>query len=111
MDKRSQIRSKLIYDVIDNSNGFYYNAIDKNSRSRVVIPFRVGGTSGDDALEKKFLEQAKAEVGLLAALELLCLMEWKLKKQKNFKFQISKTKTKTKNAFVNAFYFFETITS
>ena len=66
MDKRSQIRSKLIYDVIDNSNGFYYNAIDKHSRSRVVIPLRVGGTSGDDALEKKFLEQAKAEgmVGL-----------------------------------------------
>ena len=62
MDRRSQVKSKLIYDVIDNSNGFYYNAIDKNSRSRVVIPFRIGGTSGDDALEKKFLEQAKAEL-------------------------------------------------
>ena len=61
MDRRSQVRSKLIYDVIDNSNGFYYNAIDKNARSRVVIPFRVGSASGDDALEKKFLEQAKAE--------------------------------------------------
>ena len=61
MDRRSQVKSKLIYDVIDNSNGFYYNAIEKQSRSRVVVPFRVGGVSGDDSLEKKFLEQAKSE--------------------------------------------------
>ena len=60
MARRSDERSKLIYDVIDNSNGFYYSPVNPNSRSRVNIPFRVGGESGDAELEKKFLEEAKA---------------------------------------------------
>lgn len=60
MGRRSDERSKLIYDVIDNSEGFYYSPAKPGSRSRVNIPFRVGGQSGDAELEKKFLEEAKA---------------------------------------------------
>jgi len=60
MAKRSAEKSKLIYEVIDNSNDFYYSPIKPNSRSRINIPFRVGGKTGDEELEKKFLEEAKA---------------------------------------------------
>ena len=60
MAKRSDQKSKLIYDVIDNSDGFYYLPVKAGSRSRVNIPFRVGGQAGDAELEKKFLEEAKA---------------------------------------------------
>jgi phosphoserine aminotransferase len=34
-------RSKLIYDIIDRSAGFYTNEVDPRFRSRVNLPFRV----------------------------------------------------------------------
>lgn len=58
MSKRADQRSQLIYEVIDNSNDFYCSPIKANSRSRVNIPFRIG-QAGDEALEKKFLDEAK----------------------------------------------------
>ncbi|XP_054157942.1 probable phosphoserine aminotransferase [Oppia nitens] len=61
MAKRSTERCQLIYDIIDNSNDFYYSPINPNSRSRVNIPFRVGGKSGDTDLEKRFVDEAKAK--------------------------------------------------
>jgi phosphoserine aminotransferase len=60
MAVRSAEKSKLVYDAIDNSEGFYYSPINVNSRSRINIPFRVGGKDGNDLLEKKFLEETKA---------------------------------------------------
>ena len=54
-------RNSLIYNVIDNSNVFYYNPVEKSSRSRITIPFRVGGKSGNEDLEKKFLKEAEQE--------------------------------------------------
>ncbi|KAB7499039.1 putative phosphoserine aminotransferase [Armadillidium nasatum] len=65
MEKMAIEKSSMIYKVIDDSKGFYYSHIKKNSRSRMNITFRVGGPTGDEALEKKFLEEAAAE-GLLA---------------------------------------------
>jgi len=62
LEKVSIEKSKLVYDMIDNSNGFYSSKIDKNCRSRVNIPFRIAG--GDDALEKKFLDES-AKRGML----------------------------------------------
>lgn len=59
MAKRCQEKSSIIYHVIDNSKGFYYNPTDVSSRSRLTIPFRVGGPKGNDELEKKFLTQAE----------------------------------------------------
>ncbi|RXG57356.1 putative phosphoserine aminotransferase [Armadillidium vulgare] len=52
MEKMALEKSSMIYTIIDNSKGFYYSPIKKNS-------------SGNEALEKKFLEEAAAE-GLLA---------------------------------------------
>lgn len=60
MGARANQRSKLVYDVIDKSAGFYHCAIAPGSRSRVTPCFRVGGSAaGDEALEKKFVDEAK----------------------------------------------------
>ena len=50
-------KSGLVYDTIDGSDGFYACPVDKDARSRMNVPFTIGG--GDEALEKKFLEEAK----------------------------------------------------
>ncbi|KFM80609.1 Phosphoserine aminotransferase, partial [Stegodyphus mimosarum] len=60
MDDHSSEKSNLIYDVLDSSEGFYHSVIKKESRSRMNIPFRIGGPGGNDELEKKFLDLAKA---------------------------------------------------
>ncbi|XP_076324514.1 phosphoserine aminotransferase isoform X2 [Tachypleus tridentatus] len=57
MGERSQVKSKLVYDVIDSSD-FYYSSIFPKDRSRVNIPFRIGGSKGNEYLEKKFLDEA-----------------------------------------------------
>ena len=59
MGRRSDERAKLVYDVIDQSNGFYSCAIEHGYRSRVNACFRIGGQTGDEALEKSFVEEAK----------------------------------------------------
>ena len=59
MRDNSVKKSSLIYDVIDSSNGFYYNPVDKKYRSHVTVPFRVGGNQGNEDLEKKFLKEAQ----------------------------------------------------
>ncbi|WP_411567618.1 3-phosphoserine/phosphohydroxythreonine transaminase [Sporosarcina sp. GW1-11] len=53
--KNNEEKAKLIYDVIDNSNGFYTGHAEKNSRSLMNITFRVA----DEQLEKQFLQEAK----------------------------------------------------
>ncbi|XP_001600620.1 probable phosphoserine aminotransferase [Nasonia vitripennis] len=50
-------KSKLIYDVIEQSNGFYICPIDKKCRSRMNIPFRI---KNDEALENAFVAGAAA---------------------------------------------------
>ncbi|KAB5528370.1 hypothetical protein PHYPO_G00139480 [Pangasianodon hypophthalmus] len=58
MDKLSRQKSSLIYDIINSSNGFYSCPIGVESRSRMNVPFRIGSSKGDEALEKQFLEDA-----------------------------------------------------
>ncbi|XP_026795818.2 phosphoserine aminotransferase [Pangasianodon hypophthalmus] len=58
MDKLSKQKSSLIYDIINSSNGFYSCPIGVESRSRMNVPFRIGSSKGDEALEKQFLEDA-----------------------------------------------------
>ncbi len=53
--KRNEEKANLIYDVIDNSNGFYTGHAEKDSRSLMNITFRVA----DEELEKQFLQEAK----------------------------------------------------
>lgn len=59
MNKLSLEKSKMIYDVIDKSNGFYTCPVDVKCRSRMNLPFRIGGLPGNDALEKEFLQKAE----------------------------------------------------
>ncbi|XP_039749963.1 probable phosphoserine aminotransferase [Pararge aegeria] len=63
LDKMAELatkKSSLIYDIIEDSNGFYYAPVAKNVRSKMNIPFRIGSPTGDDALEKEFLKGAEA---------------------------------------------------
>ena len=57
MEQRSVEKSSLIYEIIDASNGFFTCPVPVGVRSRVNIPFRI--RSGDEELEKLFVEQAK----------------------------------------------------
>lgn len=57
MEKLSLKKSQRIYQIIDDSNGFYSCPVDRKNRSRMNIPFRAGG--GDDAIEKEFLQKAE----------------------------------------------------
>ena len=57
MEKRSIAKSQLVYNAIDDSNGFYSCPIeDPKLRSRMNAPFDVAG--GDDFLTNKFLIEA-----------------------------------------------------
>ena len=53
--KNNEAKAAIIYDTIDNSNGFYYGHAEKDSRSLMNITFRVA----DEELEKQFLAEAK----------------------------------------------------
>lgn len=59
MSKLSNQKSQLIYQTMDKSNGFYMCPVDKRYRSRMNIPFRIGGIPAKDQLEKEFLQNAE----------------------------------------------------
>ena len=54
MARRNSIKAKILYDVIDNSNGFYRGHADKSSRSFMNVTFRLPS----EELEKKFVAEA-----------------------------------------------------
>lgn len=54
MEKRALARSGMIYDIIDNSDGWYRCPVDRASRSRMNVCFRLPS----EDLEKKFIAQA-----------------------------------------------------
>lgn len=56
VEKQNELKAKVIYDAIDNSNGFYKGHATPESRSLMNITFRVT----DEELEKLFLAEAKA---------------------------------------------------
>merc|ERR1712217_5982 len=53
----SDKKSGLLYGTIDSSDGFYACPVEKSARSRMNVPFTILG--GDEALEKKFMDEAK----------------------------------------------------
>lgn len=55
-EARAQQRAQQIYDVIDQSQGFYTNDIADEWRSITTIPFTIQG--GNPPLEQQFIEQA-----------------------------------------------------
>lgn len=59
LDQQSEEKSRLVYELIDQSNGFYVNSIEKNVRSRVNIPLRIVSNGvPDEKLEGQFLSEA-----------------------------------------------------
>jgi len=56
MEKTNIIKSKLLYDTIDSSNGFYHCPTAQSDRSRMNIPF----TLKDANLDGDFVKQADA---------------------------------------------------
>jgi len=57
IDKVNKGKAKLLYDLLDGS-GYYKCPVEKESRSKINIVFRVAG--GDEAVEKKFVKEAEA---------------------------------------------------
>ncbi len=49
-------KAKVLYDAIDSSNGYYTCPIEKDSRSKMNVTFRIAG--GDEAVEKKFASES-----------------------------------------------------
>jgi phosphoserine aminotransferase len=58
IEKRNDAKAKLLYDTIESSIGFYRCPVEKESRSKMNVVFRVGG--GDENLEKQFSKEAAA---------------------------------------------------
>lgn len=65
MEKMSILKSEMIYNIIDESNGLFVCPVEKKSRSRMNIPFRIGDIKGDSKLEREFLDKAAA-LGMLS---------------------------------------------
>lgn len=57
IEKTNAKKAKLLYDALDGS-GYYKCPVEKESRSRMNIVFRVAG--GDEAREKKFVKESEA---------------------------------------------------
>jgi phosphoserine aminotransferase len=57
LEKRNETKSKLLYDAID-SSGLYKCPVEKESRSKMNVVFRVAG--GDKEIEKRFASEAAA---------------------------------------------------
>ncbi|GAC1662788.1 MAG: 3-phosphoserine/phosphohydroxythreonine transaminase [Candidatus Acidiferrum sp.] len=57
MEKRNETKARLLYDTIENG-GFYSCPVEKSSRSKMNVVFRVAG--GDEAIEKQFAQEAAA---------------------------------------------------
>jgi len=58
IQKRNDAKAKLLYDTIESSGGFYHCPVEQSSRSKMNAVFRVAG--GDEAVEKKFTNEAAA---------------------------------------------------
>jgi len=56
IEKKNEAKAKLLYDTIDSSGGFYTGPIEKSSRSKMNVTFRVSG--GDEGMEKKFATES-----------------------------------------------------
>jgi len=57
IEKRNDEKARILYEAID-ASGLFYGPVEKNSRSRMNVVFRVKGDNED--LEKKFVSEAAA---------------------------------------------------
>jgi phosphoserine aminotransferase len=57
MGRFNQDKTKLIYDAIDGSGGFYQGLVDADSRSLMNITFAIGS----EELEKRFIQESEKQ--------------------------------------------------
>ena len=57
IEKRNESKAKLLYDAIE-ASGYYSCPVERDSRSRMNVVFRVAG--GDETIESKFVKEAEA---------------------------------------------------
>jgi phosphoserine aminotransferase len=55
MEKRRNEKAKMLYGLLDNCGGFYRSPVDRNSRSKMNVIWRLQS----DELEKSFLDEAE----------------------------------------------------
>ncbi|MBS4188776.1 3-phosphoserine/phosphohydroxythreonine transaminase [Bacillus sp. FJAT-49705] len=60
IEKRNEEKAKILYDCIDESEGFYIGHAEKESRSKMNVTFNLN----NDDVSQKFLQQAK-EAGFI----------------------------------------------
>ena len=60
LEERTAYKARLIYDVIDRSDGYYHNPVDRRYRSHTNVVFRLPGPE----TEARFVEEA-ARAGLV----------------------------------------------
>jgi phosphoserine aminotransferase len=58
IQQKNEEKAKLLYDAIDNSNGFYVGHADKNSRSVMNVSFNI--RDKDAALEAELIKRTEA---------------------------------------------------
>ncbi|HMD40985.1 MAG TPA: 3-phosphoserine/phosphohydroxythreonine transaminase [Candidatus Acidoferrum sp.] len=58
IEKRNNAKAKLLYDTLEASGGFYNCPVEKASRSKMNVVFRVAG--GNEEIEKQFGKEAAA---------------------------------------------------
>ncbi len=58
IEKRNTAKAARLYEAIEGSGGYYSCPVDKGSRSKMNVVFRVA--AGDEAVEKKFAKEAEA---------------------------------------------------
>lgn len=56
MEKLCRIKSEILYNLIDDSDGFFINEVHPTCRSRINVTFRI---KGGKEVEDKFLELAQ----------------------------------------------------
>jgi phosphoserine aminotransferase len=57
IERRRDAKATMLYDTIDKSGGYYRNPVDKNSRSRMNVVWRLKS----EELEEKFIKEATKE--------------------------------------------------
>jgi phosphoserine aminotransferase len=58
IEKHNGAKAQLLYEAIDSSGGFYACPVEKTSRSKMNVVFRIA--RGEEAIEKQFAKEAAA---------------------------------------------------
>lgn len=58
IEKRNEAKAKVLYDAMDQSGGYYTCPVEKSSRSRMNVVFRIA--NGNEGVEKQFAKEAAA---------------------------------------------------